>query len=49
MKFVFTVSHLMKVSEVRRRCKQLKENPALLIALELELKKRLFEKEKAAS
>jgi hypothetical protein len=50
MNFVFTVSHIMKASEVSRLCKEIRENRIFLAALELELKKHLFEKkQKAAS
>jgi hypothetical protein len=50
MNICFSASRLMKVSEVRNLCQEMKNNPILLMALELEAKKRLFvQKEKAAS
>jgi hypothetical protein len=49
----FTASRLMKVSEVRRLCQELRENPALLMATELKAKeilyKRFLQQEKTAS
>jgi hypothetical protein len=49
----FTASRLMKVSEVRRLCKEMRENPALLLATELKAKEILYQrylrKEKTAS
>jgi hypothetical protein len=48
--FVLSASRLMKVSEVRRLCEDIRKNPTLLMALELEAKKRLLDKkQKAAS
>jgi hypothetical protein len=44
MNFVFTASRLMTAAEVRELCHQTRETPTLLMALELEAKKRLFEK-----
>ncbi len=53
MNICFSASRLMKVSEVRRLCQQMRENPALLLATELkakeELYKRFLQKEKTAS
>ncbi|QXJ39549.1 hypothetical protein BV455_02915 [Parageobacillus caldoxylosilyticus] len=50
MNVCFTASRLMKVSEVRRLCKEMRENQALLMATELkakeELYKRFLQKEK---
>jgi hypothetical protein len=49
----FTASRLMKVSEVRRLCQELRENPALLMATELKAKEELYKhflrKEKTVS
>lgn len=49
----FSASRLMKVSEVRRLCQEMRENPALLLAAELKAKeeiyKRFLQKEKTAS
>jgi hypothetical protein len=49
----FTASRLMRVSEVRRLCQELRENPALLMATELKAKEILYQrylrKEKTAS
>lgn len=53
MNVCFTASRLMKVSEVRRWCKEMRENQELLLAAELkakeELYKRFLRKEKTAS
>jgi hypothetical protein len=53
MSVCFSASRLMKVSEVRRLCKEMRENPALLMATELKAKeilyKRFLQKEKTAS
>jgi hypothetical protein len=52
MIFCFSASRLMKASEVREVCVELRNNPTLLMALELTAKEELyqrFEKEKAAS
>jgi hypothetical protein len=53
MNICFTASRLMKVSEVRRLCKEMRENPALLLATELQAKemlyKRFLQHEKTAS
>jgi hypothetical protein len=49
----FTASRLMKVSEVRRLCQEMRENPALFMATELKAKEILYQrflrKEKTAS
>jgi hypothetical protein len=48
-----TICRITKVSEVRRWCKEMRENPALLLAIELKAKemlyKRFLQKEKTAS
>jgi hypothetical protein len=53
MSVCFSASRLMKVSEVRRLCKEMRENPALLLATELKAKEILYQrylrKEKTAS
>jgi hypothetical protein len=53
MNVCFTASRLMKVPEVRRLCKEMRENLALLMATELkakeELYKRFLQHEKTAS
>jgi len=52
MNVCFSASRLMKVSEVRRLCQQMRENPALLLATELKAKEevyKLLQKEKTAS
>jgi len=53
MNVCFSASRLMKVSEVRRLCQQMRENPALLLATELHAKEMLYQrfgkKEKTAS
>jgi len=53
MSLCFSASRIMKVSEVRRMCQEAKENPTLLMAVELKAKERLYkqflQKEKTAS
>jgi hypothetical protein len=53
MNVCFTASRLMKVSEIRRLCKEMRENPALLMATELKAKEILYQRflrnEKTAS
>lgn len=52
MNIVFSASRLMKVSEVRRLCKEMRENPALLLATELSAKEQVYKllrQEKTAS
>lgn len=44
MNYVLSASRLMKCRDVRMLCKEMKENPTILMALELEAKKRLFAK-----
>ncbi|MGM0863406.1 MAG: hypothetical protein ACQEWF_01865 [Bacillota bacterium] len=48
MKCVFTASRMMKASEVLQMCRESKKNPALLIAVELEVKEKLYKMQKAA-
>jgi hypothetical protein len=53
MNVCFSASRLMKVSEVRRLCQEIRENPTLLMVTELkakeELYKRFLQQEKTAS
>jgi hypothetical protein len=53
MSVCFSASRLMKASEVRRLCQEMRENPALLMATELKAKEILYQryllKEKTAS
>ena len=50
MNLVLSASRLMTAREVLETCRDLRNNPTLLLALEVEAKKRLFaQKEKAAS
>jgi hypothetical protein len=53
MNVCFSASRLMKVSEVRRFCQQMRENPTFLMVTELkakeELYKRFLQKEKTTS
>lgn len=42
MNVCFTASRMMKVSEVRRLCKEMRENPTLLVATELYAKELLY-------
>ncbi len=50
MSFVLSASKLMKASQVRELCQQMKNNPTLLLLVEAEAKEKLsLKKEKAAS
>lgn len=50
MKFLYCASRLMTAAEVRQRCKEARENPDVLLAIEFEIRKKIFShKEKAAS
>lgn len=50
MSFVLSASKLMKASQVRELCQQMKNNPTLLLVVEAEAKEKLsLKKEKAAS
>ena len=52
MNIVFSASRLMKVSEVRRVCEEMRKNPALLLATELSAKEQVYnllQQEKTAS
>lgn len=50
MSYVFSASRLMTAGEVRKVCAEMRSNPTLLLALEFEYKRRMYEaKEKAAS
>jgi len=52
MNVCFSASRLMKGFEVRRFCKEMRENPALLLATELSAKEqvyKLLQNEKTAS
>lgn len=44
MNICFTASRLMKVSEVRRLCKEMRENQALLQVTELKAKEELYKR-----
>lgn len=46
---VFTASKLMKASQVRQQCAELRNNPALIIAMELEAKKKIYEMNRKVS
>lgn len=39
---VLSASKMMKAAEVRRKCAEMRSNPALLLAIELETKSKLF-------
>jgi hypothetical protein len=50
MNICFSASRLMKTSEVRDVCAELRKNPTLLMELELAAKEKIYgQKEKAAS
>ncbi|OAO78063.1 hypothetical protein A0O32_2193 [Anoxybacillus flavithermus] len=44
MNIVFSASRLMKVSEVRRLCEEMRQRPEVVLATELEAKKRVYER-----
>jgi hypothetical protein len=48
MKGVFTASKMMKASQVLQMCRDARMSPALLIALELEAKEKLYKMQKPA-
>lgn len=43
MNIVLSASRLMKVSEVRRLCEEMRQRPEVVLATELEAKKRVYE------
>ncbi|CAM4019076.1 hypothetical protein [Mesobacillus zeae] len=50
MNQVLSASRLMKAAEVKEICREMRKNRAMLLAVEVEAKRRLFsQKEKAAS
>lgn len=51
MKFILSASKLMKASEVSKLCREMKANPALLLDIEFQYRKKIYDlqKEKAAS
>ncbi|MEK5068064.1 hypothetical protein [Sporosarcina sp. FSL K6-1508] len=49
MSYVLSASRLMTAGEVRKMCKEMRSNPTLLLALEFEYKRKIYESKKAAS
>lgn len=49
MKFLYCASKMMKASEVRQHCKEIRENPDLLLALEIEIRHQIYLKNKKAA
>ncbi|WP_459499994.1 hypothetical protein [Bacillus sp. C1] len=49
MNGVLSATKLMKVSEVRQRCAEAKNSPTLLLAMELEAKRKLYEMNRKVS
>ncbi|MGD6835464.1 hypothetical protein ACQCVL_02570 [Bacillus thuringiensis] len=49
MNGVLSATRIMKGHEVRKRCAEAKNNPTLLLAMELEAKRKLYEKNRKAS
>ncbi|HDR8159538.1 TPA: hypothetical protein QC072_002367 [Bacillus cereus] len=43
MNGVLSASKLMKVSQVRKECAQMRKSPALLLITELEAKRKIYE------
>jgi hypothetical protein len=46
---VLSASRLMKAKEIRNMCDELRNNPTLLLALDVEAKAKLYNMKKAAS
>ena len=44
MNIVFSASRLMKVSEVRRLCEDMRQRPEVVLATELEAKRVVYER-----
>ncbi|WP_179211910.1 hypothetical protein [Bacillus sp. K2I17] len=49
MNGVLSASRLMKASQVRQQCAEMRNNPALLIITELEAKRRIYEMNREVS
>lgn len=51
MKFILSASKLMKAREVKKLCSEMRADPVLLLSLEMEYRKKIYDlqKEKAAS
>jgi hypothetical protein len=49
MNFTFSASRLMKAGEVRKLCKEMKENPAFLLAVEIKARNLMNEKKAVQS
>ena len=43
MNGVLSASKLMKASQVRQQCAEMRDNPALLLITELEAKRKMYE------
>ncbi|WP_179863387.1 hypothetical protein [Bacillus pseudomycoides] len=49
MNGVLSATKLMKVAEVRKKCAEAMDSPALLLAMELEAKRKLYEMNRKVS
>ena len=49
MNGVLSASKLMKVSQVRQQCAEMRKSPALLLITELEAKRRIYEMNREVS
>ncbi|MBB5356682.1 MULTISPECIES: hypothetical protein [Anoxybacillus] len=49
MSFCLTASRLMKASEVKKLCAELRNDPALLLALELTAKQEWYKRKMASA
>lgn len=49
MNGVLTATRIMKGHEVRQKCAEAKNSPTLLLAMELEAKRKLYEKNRKVS
>lgn len=49
MNGVLSASKLMKASQVQKECAEMRNNPAVMIAMELEAKRKLYEMNRKVS
>lgn len=49
MNGVLSASKLMKASQVRKQCAEMRNSPALLLAMELEAKRNIYEMNRKVS
>ncbi|WP_176522388.1 hypothetical protein [Bacillus toyonensis] len=49
MNGVFTASKLMKASQVRKQCAEMRKSPAMLLITEIEAKRKMYEMNRKVS